>query len=235
MKRLLPVVVAAVAVAVALPVIAQADHKPGHAKPGQPNPPAAGGTDLTIAAQPNPTVFRRATVISGRAKGPDNAGKTVVLRQDEFPFGIGVRDVATTTTDAKGDYSFTRRPARNTSYQAVAPGTATYGMAVSPAVLVKVRIRMGLRVSDRTPRVGQLVRFRGRACPAHRGLGVRIQRKTRKGTFRTVRRTKLRAGTRCSRYSRRFRIFRDGTYRVTADDRDHARGFSRTRFLNTPR
>jgi hypothetical protein len=235
LKRLLPVIVAAVAVVVALPVIAQADHRPGHPKPGQPKPPPAGGADLTIVAQPNPTVFRRATVISGRLKGPDNAGKTVTLREDEFPFGTGAKNVATTTTDAKGDYTFTRRPARNTSYQAFTPGTVTYGTVVSQAVLVKVRIRIGLRVSDRTPRVGQLVRFRGVACPAHKGLGVRIQRRTPKGTFRTVRRTKLRAGTRCSAYSRRFRIFRDGTYRVTADDRDHARGFSRTRFLNTPR
>ncbi len=233
MKRLLPVIVAAVAVVVALPVIAQADHKPGHPKPGQPNPPPAGGADLTIAAQPNPTVFRRATVISGRLKGPDNAGKTVTLR--EFPFGIGAKNVAITTTDAKGDYAFTRRPALNTSYQAFTPGAVTYGTVVSQAVLVKVRIRIGLRVSDRTPRVGQLVRFRGVACPAHKGLGVRIQRRTPKGTFRTVRRTTLRAAPRCSAYSRRFRIFRDGVYRVTADDRDHARGFSRTRFLNTPR
>jgi hypothetical protein len=229
LKRLLPVIVAAVAVVVALPVIAQADHNPGHQKPGNPKPPPAGGADLTIAAQPNPTVFRRATVISGRLKGPDNAGKTVVLQEDEFPFGDELENVATATTDANGDYTFTRRPARNTSYR------TGVGTVISQAVLVKVRIRMGLRVSDRTPRVGQLVRFRGLACPAHEGLGVRIQRKTAKGGYRTVRRTTLRPGTRCSAYSRRFRIYRDGTYRVTADDADHARGFSRTRFLNTPR
>ena len=235
MRRFTPAIVAIAVVAVALPVIAQADHKPGHAKPGNPKPPP-GGADLTIAAQPNPTVFRRATVISGRLKGPDNAGKTVVLREDEFPFGTGVRNGATTTTDAQGDYAFTRRPARNTSYQAVADRGGAYDIpVVSQAVLVQVRIRMRLRVSDATPRVGQLVRFRGRACPAHDGLGVRIQRKTGKGTFRTVRRTKLRAATRCSVYTRRFRIYRDGTYRVTSDDADHARGFSRSRFLNTPR
>ncbi|MDQ3644445.1 MAG: hypothetical protein M3356_02920 [Actinomycetota bacterium] len=234
MKRLLPAIAALAALAVALPVIAQADHKPGHANPGQPAPPQ-GGSDLTIAAQPNPTVFRRATVISGSLKGPNNAGKTVSLRQDAFPFGSFDKIVATTTTDAKGDYTFTRRPARNTTYQAVANTGVIYNPGeVSPEVLVKVRIRMSLRVSDRTPRVGQLVRFRGRACPAHDGLTVRIQRKTPRG-FRTVRRTKLRAAARCSVYTRRLRIFRDGRYRVTSDDRDHARGFSRSRFLNTPR
>lgn len=229
MRRLLPVIVAIAAVAVALPMIAQADHKPGHPAPGGPKPPPPAGTDLTIAAQPNPTVFRGATVISGRLKGPDNAGKTVILREDEFPFATEITDVATTTTDANGDYSFTRRPFRNTAYRAVA------GTKVSPAVFVEVRIRMGLRVSDATPRVGQLVRFSGRACPAHDGLEVRIQRKTAEGTFRTVRRTTLGAATRCSVYTRRLRVYRDGTYRVTSDDADHARGFSRSRFLNTPR
>jgi len=34
---------------------------------------------------------------------------------------------------------------------------------------------------------------------------------------------------------RRFRVYRDGTYRITSDDRDHARGFSRARFLNAHR
>jgi len=232
LRRLLPLIVATAVIA--LPVIAQADHKPGHAKPGpKPNPPAQ--TDLTIAAQPNPTVFRAATVISGRLKGPDNKAKTVVLREDEFPFGTGVRTVATTKTDTKGDYSFPRRPPRNTAYQAVASTGAAYPLTVSRTAFVKVRIRMSLRVSDATPRVGQVVRFRGRACPAHDGLLVRIQRKTRTGRFRTVRRTTLRAATRCSVYRRRFRVYRDGTYRVTSDDRDHARGFSRARFLNAHR
>jgi len=227
LKRSLPIVVAIAAIAVAAPVIAQADHRPDHQK--GPTKPPPGGTDLTITAQPNPTVFRRATVISGSLKGPDNAGKTVVLREDEFPFGDALKDVATTTTDSKGDYTFTRNPARNTSYRVVS-GTKT-----SPAALVKVRIRMSLRVSDATPRVGQLVRFSGRGCPAHDGLPVRIQRKTVNGTFRTVRRTTLRGATGCSNYTRQFRIYRDGTYRVTSDDADHARGFSASRFLNTPR
>jgi hypothetical protein len=233
MRRRLPVMVAtaALGIAVALPVIAQADHRPGHPKPGT-GPQAQ--SDLTIAARPNPTVFRGATTISGRLKGPDNSGKTVVLRQDEYPYGNGFSDVATTTTDRQGDYSFTRRPARNTFYQASADRGAPYVVAVNQ-VLVKVRIRMSLTVSDTTPRVGQLVRLTGRACPEHDGLLVRVQRKTRTGTFRTVRRTRLRAATRCSVYSRRLRIYRDGTYRVTSDDADHARGFSRPRFLNTPR
>ena len=221
----MPVAVAVATAAACLPVIAQADHKPDHGT--GPNPPAK--ADLTIAAQPNPTVFRRATVISGTLKGKDNAGKTVTLREDAYPFGDAFKNVATATTDAKGAYTFTRNPAVNTSYRAVS------GPSVSPDVRVKVRIRLTLRVSDATPVIGQLVRFSGRGCPAHDGVPVRIQRRSATGAFRTVRSTTLRGTTGCSTYTRRFRVYRDGTYRVTADDADHARGFSATRRLNTPR
>ena len=63
-----------------------------------------------------------------------------------------------------------------------------------------------------------------------------IQRRTSTGTFATVRRTRLRAASRCSVYSRRLRVFRDGTFRVVvAADASHARGFSRTRSLDAHR
>lgn len=212
------------AVAVALPVAAQADHKPGHQGGG-----GGGGANLTIAAAPNPTVFGSTTAIAGRLKGPNNGGATVTLRQDEFPYGTDIRSVATVKTDTSGNYAFTRRPVRNTTYQAVVGTTVSAGVAVS------VRIRMGLRVSDATPRVGQLVRFKGKACPRHDGLLVKIQRKTSTGAFRTVRSTRLRAAAGCSVYSRSFRVYRDGTFRATSDDADHGRGLSPARFVNTHR
>ena len=221
MKPSSPVLLAVIAVAVALPVVAQANHRPGHQ--------GGGSADLTIGAAPNPTVFRSATVISGRLRGPNHAGATVTLRQDEFPYGSGARDVATARTDANGSYAFTRHPVRNSSYQAVVGTTA------SAPVIVNVRIRIGLRVSDATPRVGQSVRFRGSACPAHDGRLVAIQRRTAGGTYRTVRRTRLRAASRCSVYTRAFRVYRDGIYRAVTDDADHARGLSSTRSIDTHR
>jgi hypothetical protein len=101
---------------------------------------------------------------------------------------------------------------------------------------VGVRIAVSRTVSDRTPAVGQRVRFRGRACPQHDGALGRIQRlnqTTRR--WRTVRRTSLRdhnpgQDTRnCSRYRRTFRVFRDGTYRVVviSPHGDHQDGISR--------
>lgn len=215
---------AATAAAVSLPVVAQADHKPGHTGGG-----GGGAGTLTITAAPNPIVFGSATKLSGRLTGPNNGGVTVTLRQDEFPYNSDLKDVATTKTDNTGNFSFTRLPVRNTSYQAVV------GTTVSTGVIVNVRIRMGLRVSDATPRVGQLVTFRGQACPRHDDLLVALKRRTSTGGFVTVRRTRLKAGAPCSVYARAFRIYRDGAYRAVTDDADHAKGVSPTRFIDVHR
>ena len=207
---------------VAMPLTAGAHHKPGHNQGGNQQP------GFSIAAKPAPVTFGGATVISGRIAGA-SAGTAVTLREDGFPFGNAQVPVANAVTDAQGDYTFTRRPALNTIYR------ATSGSDRSANVLVNVRIRMSLGVSDSTPRVGQLVRFRGRACPAHNGLGVAIQRRSSSGRYVTVRRTTLKASATCSAYSRSFRVYRDGRYRVTADDADHARGYSRSRVLDAHR
>ena len=199
-RRSLLVISAAALMAASLPVVASATHKPGHR-------PGAGGVDLTIAAKPTTIVFGGATVISGRLRGANNAGRTVALRADGYPFNVGDAVVARTQTSSNGSYSFTHRPDRNTNYQ------VTVGAVGSERVRVNVR-------------------FRGRACPESDGATVSIQRRTSTGRYRTVRRTRLRAATRCSTYSRRMRVYRDGTYRATVDDAARARGYSRGRFLN---
>ena len=110
------------------------------------------------------------------------------------------------------------------------------GGVLSPTVTVLVRQRVSLRLSDRTPRRGQLVRFSGRSCPTHDGAVVSIQKRRSTGGWRTVRRTRLRDASRCSVYSRRLRIYRDATFRtVVARDADHARGFSRRRSADAHR
>jgi len=205
--------------AVALPVAATATHKPGHR-------PGAGGADLTIAAKPTTIVFGGATVISGRLRGPNNAGRPVTLRADGYPFNVGDAVVARTQTGSNGSYAFTPRPDRNTNYQ------VTFGALRTERVRVNVRFRVSFAASDYTPRAGQLVRLRGRACPESDGAVVSLQRRSASGRFRTVRRTRLRAAARCSTYSRRLRVYGDGTYRATVDDAARARGYSRARFLN---
>ena len=92
---------------------------------------------------------------------------------------------------------------------------------------------VGLKVGDTTPRKGQRVRFRGTVRPQHDGRQVAIQRKNADGTWVTVKTPRLRdAGSTYSRYSKRFRIRRTGTYRtVIAAHADHVEGVSRERTL----
>jgi len=71
-------------------------------------------------------------------------------------------------------------------------------------------------------------------APAHDGAAVRIQRRRANGTWVTVAQTTLTdAGTDVSRYAKRVRVRRTGTYRVRvlSGDTDHLTGTSRKRKL----
>jgi hypothetical protein len=220
LRRAILTLTGAAVVAVALPVAADATHKPGHA-------PNSGGRSLTITVQPTSVAFGSATTISGRLKDPNRGGRTVTLRADGYPFNVGDKAVATTRTTSSGAYSFTRRPARNTNYQ------TTVDTLRTSRVRVNVRFRVSFAASDYTPRKGRVIRLRGRACPGSDGAVVRIQRRSATGTFPTVRKTRLRAAKRCSVYSLRVRVRRGGVYRATTDDRARARGYSALRVITT--
>jgi hypothetical protein len=192
--------------------------------------PKPGGATLSLTAAPNPVVAGRRSVLSGRLTGPKNAGKTVTLGGSAYPFTANNNKIATTVTDAAGNYSFGRRPQLLTRY------FVRVGKLSSPTVSVSVRHRVSLYLSDSTPKRGQLVRFSGRSCPEHDGVVVSIQRRLRTGAYRTVRRTRLRSASRCSVYHRRLRVYRDGVFRtVVAADADHLRGFSRRRAIDARR
>jgi hypothetical protein len=198
---------------------AVATHKPGHGTAG----------NLTIAATPTTVKFGAAVTLSGKLTGPNNTGRTVTVRQDPFPVDT-FAEAGSATTNATGDWSLTQTPAVNTRYQARSGGEE------SAVVDVMVRPAITLRVSDRTPRVGQRVRFSGRLCPEHDGVAIALQRRTPKG-WSTVRTTTLKdvAGSTCSSFSRRLRIRRDGAFRMRfGGDADHVAGNSRVRRLNVP-
>jgi hypothetical protein len=191
--------------------------------------PAPKTQTLTLRAKPNPVVFGRSVAFTGRLTGAKAAGKPVELQADAFPYEGKFKNVATANTAANGTWAVSAKPPVNAHYR------ARQGKTTSPIVTELVRIRVSLKLSDRTPAAGHRVRFSGRACPQHDGARVRIQRR-RSGKWRTVRRTSLRdlAGSTCSRYSKRLRVFRDGTYRasVVSPDHDHANGRSRRRHVD---
>lgn len=193
------------------------------------------GNALTLVAAPPTVIHGNTTVLSGRLTGPGNGGVTVTLEQNPFPYTGGFKDVATATTAANGDYAFAVRPTLNTRYRVSAK---TAPPATSAEIQVNVRVKVTLRVGDRTPARGQRVKFSGLVIPAHDGKVAKIQRRTRTGGWRTEATATLKAavavnGITRSRYVRRLRIRRTGTYRVRVapGDGDHLVGRSPTRKL----
>ena len=196
---------------------ASADHRPGH----------GAQRNITISSSHKTIKFGGTVTLSGKLTGSNNAGRTVNIDQDTFPVDT-FADAGSATTNATGDWTFGHKPVANTRYR------ARSGNAESQNQDVMVRPAITLRLSDRTPRVGQRVRFFGRLCPEHDGTKIAIQRR-RAGTWRTVRSAVLQdiAGSTCSKFSRRLAVRRDGAYRARFHgDADHAAGNSRVRRAN---
>jgi hypothetical protein len=183
---------------------------------------------VTIRAGEPAVTFSQPVALAGSVKGA-RAGVLVTLERRATTVAAFAPE-ATTTTDAKGDYSFAARPPVNSAFRVTA---ATAPPVQSGEVTVAVRPRVGLRVGDSMPRAGQRVRFRGTVRPPHDGRRVSIQRRRADGRWATVARTRLRdAGDVYSTYRRRVRVRRSGTYRVRiAGHADHVAGFSRERTL----
>jgi hypothetical protein len=208
MKRTL--IIAAAALAVVLVSTAQG------AKPEPRN--------ITIAATPTTVKFGGSVTLAGKLSGSNNTGRPVTVEQDPAPLDT-FTNAGTATTNATGDWSLVLKPASNTRYR------ARSGNADSKTVDVAVRPAISLKLSDRTPRRGQRVRFFGTLCPEHDGVAIALQRRTARG-WRTLARPVLKdiPGAACSSYSRRLRVRRDGAYRTSfAADADHAAGTSRVR------
>ena len=186
-------------------------------------PPKPGSTTLKASAEL--VKFSTPVSLTGKVKGA-KAPMTVVLEQ-RAANATAFAPAGTATTDANGDFSFAVRPSKSSVFR------VTAGTAQSPEVAVAVAPLVGLKVGDATPRKGQRVRFKGTVRPQHDGTRVAIQRKRADGTWATVRTAALRdAGSAFSRYSKRIRIRRTGTYRtVIAAHADHAEGISRERTL----
>ena len=188
---------------------------------------------LSIATSNRVVRFGRPTTISGTLTGPNSANAVVTLEENPAPYtGVFKSTGLTATTDATGKYSIVVSPARNTKYR-VSTGKGK-DTTTSGEVTVRVRVKVTLGISDRTPSIGQRVRFAGHVTPGHDGKIARIQRRTATGRWRTIATTTLVAAspvgsTPRSKYSKRIRIRKNGTYRVRVApaDGDHIAGNSR--------
>jgi hypothetical protein len=169
---------------------------------------------LTLAANPNPVPFGAGTTLAGNLSGTGNAGRQVVLQQNPFPYTAGFATIGNPQlTAADGGFSFPLLTVPlNTQYRVVIPDKPEIA---SPLVGVSVAIRVNTNVSSRRVRTGGLVRFFGSIRPARPGAQVAVQKLTRKKTWVTVAGTITHsAGSTSSRYSKRVRIRRGGSYRV---------------------
>ena len=198
-------------------VPAMAHHRPGHQ--GGPTP----ANTLGAKANPTPVTFAAPTTVSGKLTGANNGAQPVTLAEDKFPFGDGYVGVATTRTAANGDYSFTQIPETNRNYRVT---VATFQAFTT----VRVRMRVSRRVSDSTPRRGQVVRFSGFVSPKHDGSVVLLQRRSATGAWVTVRRATLIATTgNRSAYTTTRAVGSTGTYRTRVlGHGDHLTGTSVT-------
>lgn len=207
----------------ALVPAASADHRPGHGDP----------RNITIGASSDTIRFGSSVTLSGRLNGANNASRPVQIEKDPFPIDT-FTTAGTATTNASGDWSFADSPTVNTRYR------ARSGDADSRNEDVMVRPAISLRVSDRTPQVGELVRFSGRLCPEHDGVRIALQRRVDRNTWTTARRPLLRdipdSTPACSSYARNLRIRRDRRWRVHFfGDVDHVEGNSRSRLVDAHR
>jgi hypothetical protein len=162
---------------------------------------------------PGAPVAITGTLVNGAA----DAGRQVQLyeRRAPFPGTWGVLQEATAGPD--GRYSFTVIPSRKAYFSVVAPATAAAVRQATPGWLVSVRRKISIKVSDRTPRKNQLVRFSGFISPAF-PLGpssvATLQRRDRTGAFANVRAVLLKAAGSFTSYRIRVHVRRAGTYRV---------------------
>jgi hypothetical protein len=215
--RILPVACAVSALLV--PAGALLAAKPPQKPPGR----------VSIAVLPSIVTWGTTGGVGGHVSGRGQPAGGPVVLEAQTPPGPFLRK-ATGTVDARGQYNFRVSPVANTRYRVMAGAARVQ----SAEVLMFVRMRASLRVTDAFPTSGQRVRFYGSVSPAHPGLVVRIQKRNPDGTFRNVAHTFLRAGSNASssRYSGVIRVFRNGVYRVLVPTHnDHVKAFSGLRLL----
>jgi plastocyanin len=98
-------------------------------------------------------------------------------------------------------------------------------------------LKVTLKVSDRTPLAGTRVRLSGVVRPARDGRKVRIQRRGRNGSYKTIATTRLKdGGAAKSEFSLWLRLRGDAVLRArVAGDDERATGVSKTKSIDVLR
>jgi hypothetical protein len=185
-------------------------------------------TGITLSVFPETALWNTSVSVSGRVQGSGVNGLSVALQQSRFPYDSGFEQVSTARTDSRGDFRF---PSLTlliaTRFRAVVTGNAT---VTSAEIGANVRARVGIRRTSRTRRT---LRLTGRVHPGLPNGRATLQRRTRSGGWKFVKRRALRtASTDTSTY--RFKVWRkrgNAFYRVRVSANDggaHLGAVSRT-------
>jgi hypothetical protein len=134
---------------------------------------------FTLNTSANPIDAGASTTLSGTLAGPNNAGQTIQLFAHEW--NTQYAPVATTLTDANGNYSFTQTPIHNAVYQARAGGGRR-----TAQVFEGVRDVVTITPSATTSTVGSSVTFTGSVAPSKVGHVIYLQRQGNDGSFHTI-------------------------------------------------
>jgi hypothetical protein len=162
---------------------------------------------------PGAPVAISGTLVNGAA----DAGRQVQLYERRSPFPGTWAVLQEGTAGADGSYAFNVVPVRKAYYSIVAPATATAGREASPGLLVTVRRKVSIKVSDRTPRKNELVRFSGFISPSYPvgpGAVATLQRRDKSGAFSNVKAALLKAAGDFTSYRVRIRLKTPGVYRI---------------------
>ena len=169
---------------------------------------------FSLEASPNPVLFGGTVTLQGVLSGTGNSGRQVALQQRPFPYTADFTTIGNPqVTGSSGAFSF---PLLGITTNAQYRTITTAGTKVTSAVVtLGVAVKVTTKVSTRRVHRGHLVRFSGTITPAKVGALFAVQKLNRSGNWVTVAGGVARGGGRSfTRYSKRVRIKRSGSYRV---------------------
>ena len=174
-------------------------------------------TGITLSVFPETALWNESVSVSGRVLGTGVSGLTIALERSAFPYSAGFEQVATARSNSRGDFRFpSLQLLLATRFRAVVRTNVT---VTSAEIGANVRARVGIR---RTARTRRSLRLTGRVHPGLPNGRATLQRRTRSGGWKFIKRQALfTSSTDTSTYRFRVRRLRRAAFyrvKVSAND-----------------
>jgi len=175
---------------------------------------------LTISASPNPSTAPGKVTVSGVLSTSPAGGVTVALWREQAGQS-SFRQMATTTTDSSGRYSFTLKRGTVLADQT---WYVTANSLRSATIDQRVRALVALASSSHTVLAGQSIALHGKVSPSHAG-GVVLIEQRRGSSWHVIARPRL---SRSSSYAISHRFTQTGQTKLRAVLAGNARNLTST-------